>query len=83
MAADGRDLRIGCIALKRSAFAPIRTTLIGGPHARSAQETPAMAWQTSYEAPGTLKEPSTLQWQGAARCSIIRPVEFLVPLIFK
>ena len=28
MAADGRDLRIRCIARKRSAFAPIRSTLL-------------------------------------------------------
>ena len=54
MAADGRDLRIRCIARKRSAFAPIRTTLLSGPTARSAQETPAMACVPSYEAPGTL-----------------------------
>ena len=58
MAADGRDLRNRCIARKRSAFAPIRTTLISGPHARSAQETPAMACVPSYEAPGTLMRVS-------------------------
>ena len=56
MAADDRDLRIRCIARKRSAFAPIRTTLLSGPTARSAQETPAIACVPSYEAPGTLRD---------------------------
>jgi len=76
MAADGRDLRIRCIARKRSAFAPTRTTLISGPHARSAQETPAMACVPSYEAPGTLNSlcmfTYAMRYGAADLCTLVQ-----------